>query len=168
MSTDQVTAGITEKRPFLWYAQKCFFFCQKCVFFQKHPKYAKRLTFIWEKGIFSLHNFFLSWLEHGVQPEVSFLGPKIRFLARKSVFCYRTPNFVKGPFVSIGETVHFQSLDQFFDFLFLSYGRFRKRKRPTRQKVFPHPTVGAPSASNSPGALSAQALRARALRTRAG
>ena len=31
--------------------------------------------------------------------------------------------------------------------------------RPTRQKVFPHPTVGAPSASNSPSALSAQALR---------
>ena len=28
----------------------------------------------------------------------------------------------------------------------------------TRQKVFPLPTVGAPSASNSPSALSAQAL----------
>ena len=36
------------------------------------------------------------------------------------------------------------------------------------QKVFPHPTVRAPSASNSPSALSAQALRARALRARAG
>ena len=28
-----------------------------------------------------------------------------------------------------------------------------------RQKVFPHPTVGAPSASNSPSAISAQAQR---------
>ena len=34
----------------------------------------------------------------------------------------------------------------------------------TCQKVFPLPTVGAPSASNSPSALSAQALRARTLR----
>ena len=32
--------------------------------------------------------------------------------------------------------------------------------RPTRQKVFPHPTVGAPSASNSPSALSVRAPRA--------
>ena len=32
-----------------------------------------------------------------------------------------------------------------------------------RQKVFPLPTVGAPTASNSPSALSAHALRARAL-----
>ena len=36
---------------------------------------------------------------------------------------------------------------------------FVRGTRPTRRKVFPHPTVGAPSASNSPRALSAQALR---------
>ena len=33
------------------------------------------------------------------------------------------------------------------------------RQKATYEKVFPLPTVGAPSASNSPSALSAQALR---------
>ena len=33
----------------------------------------------------------------------------------------------------------------------------KEKKRLTRQKVFPLPTVGAPSASNSPSALSARA-----------
>ena len=47
-------------------------------------------------------------------------------------------------------------------------GVFVKKIRLTRQKVFPLPTVGAPSASNSPSALSAQALRARPIRARAG
>ena len=47
---------------------------------------------------------------------------------------------------------------------FPSYGRFRKETWPTRQKVFPFITVRALSASNSPSALSAQALWARALR----
>ena len=36
---------------------------------------------------------------------------------------------------------------------------FVKKNRPTRQKVFPHPTLGAPSASNSPSALSARERR---------
>ena len=56
-----------------------------------------------------------------------------------------TPNFVNGLFVALGKTVHFAPWDRFFDFSFM------------RQKVFPHPTVGAPSASNSPSALSARA-----------
>ena len=43
-----------------------------------------------------------------------------------------------------------------------------KEKVPTHQKVFPHPIAGAPSASNSPSALSAQAPRAPALCARAG
>ena len=47
--------------------------------------------------------------------------------------------------------------DQFFDFSFPSYGRFRKGDPQTRQKNLPHPTVGAPSASNSPDALCARA-----------
>ena len=51
---------------------------------------------------------------------------------------------------------------QFFDFSFLRYGCFCKKKRLTRKKVFPLPTVGTPSASNSSSALSAQALQARA------
>ena len=74
---------------------------------------------------------------------------------------------VKDPFVDLGETVHFPCWGQFFDFSFPSYGCFCKKKKtwPTRQKVFPLPTVRALSASNSPSALSAQAglLRANAL-----
>ena len=37
------------------------------------------------------------------------------------------------------------------------YGRFREGTRSRRQKVFPHPTVRAPSASKSPSALSTRA-----------
>ena len=43
----------------------------------------------------------------------------------------------------------------YYDFLFPSCARFREGTRPMPQKVFPHPTVRAPSASNSPSALSA-------------
>ena len=65
---------------------------------------------------------------------------------QKSVFCPNTPNFVNGPFVALVEPVHFAPWDRLFDFSFPRYGCFRKKKkRLTRQKVFPHPTVWAPS-----------------------
>ena len=70
-----------------------------------------------------------------------FLDQNFRILARKSVFCYRTPDFVNGPFVSLAKAVDLAPLDPFFDFSFPSYGRFREGNRPTRQKVFPHPTA---------------------------
>ena len=79
-----------------------------------------------------------------------------------------TPILVNGPFVAFGVTVHFPPWEQFFDFPFRSYSCLRKKIRLPCQKVFPLPTVGAQSASNSPSALSAQALRARALRAPAG
>ena len=47
--------------------------------------------------------------------------------------------------------------DLVYDFSFPSYARFREGTRSMPQKVFPHPTVRAPSASNSPSALSARA-----------
>ena len=75
-----------------------------------------------------------------VGPKISVFGPKI--------------------FVALGETVHFQPSERLSTFRFWVTVLFVKKKtRPTRQKVFPHPTVGAPSASNSPSALIAQALR---------
>ena len=40
------------------------------------------------------------------------------------------------------------------------FSRFPKENLSTHQKLFPYPTVMALSASNSPSALSAQALRA--------
>ena len=87
---------------------------------------------------------------------------KSRFLAKKSNFCHTSPILVNDPFVALGEAVHFPPWDRFFDFMFQSYSSFRKKFRLTCQKVFPLPTVGASSASNSPSALNAQTLRARA------
>ena len=57
-----------------------------------------------------------------------FLGPKFRFLVKKSNFCQTTPILVNGPFVALGETVHFPPWEQFFDLLFPSYSHFRKKK----------------------------------------
>ena len=48
-------------------------FGQKSVFIKKKNKFAKRLIFIWENGTFLSARL---WLEHGVQPEVVFFGPK--------------------------------------------------------------------------------------------
>ena len=89
-----------------------------------------------------------------VQKWLLFLGPKFRFLVQKSDFCHKNPILVND----LGMTVNFPPWERFFDFPFLSYNSFRKKIRLTRQKVFPLPTVGAPSASNSPSAVSAQAF----------
>ena len=81
-----------------------------------------------------------------------FLGPKSRVLSEKSNFCHTNPILVNGPYVALGETVHFPRWERFFDSSFPSYSCFckKKQKRLSCQKVFPLPTVGAPSASNSP------------------
>ena len=138
---------------------------------KKHPKFLQRVIFILEKGTFFFEQLFpvvaRTWLEY--RSVCFFLGPKSRFFAEKSYFCQMTPILVIGLFVALGETVHFPPWERFFYILFPRYGRFCKQKNwSTRQKVFPLPTVRAPSASNSPSALSAQALQAHALRTRAG
>ena len=52
-------------------------------------------------------------------PKMAWFWP---FLARKSVFCHRTPNFVNGPFVTLYETVDLAPLDRFLNFSFPSYG----------------------------------------------
>merc|ERR1719494_144483 len=70
---------------------------------------------------------------------------------------HTTPILVDDPFLALGMTVNFPPWKPFFDFPFRSYSCFRKKIRLTRQKVFPPPTVGVPSASNSPSALSARA-----------
>ena len=90
-----------------------------------------------------------------------FLGPIFRFLVQN--FCHTTPILVDDPFLALGMTIIFPPWERFFDFPFRSYSCFRKKIRLTCQKLFPLPTVGAPSASNSPSALSAQALRSRGL-----
>merc|ERR1712115_770253 len=87
-----------------------------------------------------------TWLES--KSERLFLGPKFRFLVQKSEFCHTTPILVNDPFLALGMTVNFRPWERFFDLPFRSYSCFRKKIRLTCQKVFPHPTVGAPSASN--------------------
>ena len=54
------------------------------------------------------------------------------------------------PFVALAKAVDLAPSDRFFDFSFLSYGRFREGDPPTQQKVLPHPTVAALTDSNSP------------------
>ena len=115
---------------------------------------------IWAKGPFFFEQLFSvvarTWLEY--KSECLFFGPKFQFLAQKSDFCHTTPIFVDDPFLALDMTVNFPPWKRFFDFPFRSYSCFRKKIRLTAQKVFPPPTVGAPSASNSPSALSARAL----------
>ena len=138
MTTNLVPARITEKRPFLCLAEKRFL--AKNLFFsasKNHPKFAKRhyLDIYLGKGNFFVYTTLPG---HGVQLKLyAFLGPKT---LKTLVFCHRTPNFVKGPFGALGEMVHFAPWDLYFDFLFPSYGRFRKKKTQTHQKVLPHPT----------------------------
>ena len=94
-----------------------------------------------------------------------FLAPKIRNSARKSVFSYGNLFFCTESRIAQVVTQILRPTDLVYDFSFPSYARFREGTRPMPQKVFPHPTVRAPSASNNPSALSAQA---HALRARAG
>ena len=46
-------------------------------------------------------------------------GPKIRF-------CYRTPDFVNGPFVALDDIFDLAPLDRFLNFSFPSYGCYRE------------------------------------------
>ena len=127
MTTDLIRTGITEKQPFLRSAEKCFYWQKTRFAQQKHPQFLKRLIFILEKGIFFFEQLFplviRTWLES--RGECLFLGPKSWFLANKSDFCHTSPILVNSPFVALGEIGHFPPWDQFFNFWFPSYGRFR-------------------------------------------
>ena len=95
-------------------------------------------------------NFFVytTLPDHGVQPKLYvFFGSEN---SENSCFFAIGPQILAGPFGALGEMVHFAPWDLSFDFLFPSYGRFRKKKTQTHQKVLPQPTDGVPSTSNSP------------------
>ena len=116
MTTDLVPARNTEKRPFLRSAEKVFF-GQKCVFPKKNSQNLLKDWFsFWKWVLFCSYNYSRSWPEEGVQPEVFFLAWNIVFLplAQKSDFCHTTPKFDNGPFVALGDMVHFQPSEQFF------------------------------------------------------
>merc|ERR1711873_58109 len=128
-----------------------------------YPKKSPKMTFspliIWEKATFFFEQLFSvvarTWLE--LKSDSLFSSPKFQFLAKKSDFCHTTPILVDDPFLALDMTINFPPWKPFFDFPFRSYSCFRKKIRLTAQKVFPPPTVGAPSASNSPSPLSARA-----------
>ena len=90
------------------------------------------------------------------------------FSSKNPIFCHTTPILVNDPFLALRMTVNFPPWKQFLTFRSGVTAVSVKKIRLTCQKVFPLPTMGASSASKSPSALSAQALRARVLCARAG
>ena len=80
-------------------------------------------------------------------------GPKISILAKKSDIFHTTQILVNDPFVALRETVHFLLGNDFSTFRSRVTAVFVKKTWLNRPKVFPLPTVGAPSSSNSPSAL---------------
>ena len=90
------------------------------------------------------------------------------FWPQKSAFRPENPFFRMGPrffgkvaLVILGVGSVLAPSDLLCDFSFPSYARFRGGNPADAPKSLTPPTVGAPSASNSPSALSAQALRAQ-------
>jgi hypothetical protein len=71
----------------------------------KHPQNGYSPLIIWEKGTFSFGQHCPvvagTWLE---SKSGTFFWQNFRSSARKSVFCYRTPDFVNGPFVALGDS----------------------------------------------------------------
>ena len=65
-----------------------------------------------------------TWL--GLRSALFFFGQNFRILARKSVFCYRTPDFVNGPFLALGDSFDLAPSDPFLNFSFPSYVNFRE------------------------------------------
>jgi len=112
---------------------------------------------IWGKATFLLtmvldHNY--NTVSH---KKCSFLAPKVRILVQKSVFLLWDPDFcqrgVPGPHCCCC----FGTYGSNFRLFVSEYHPFHEGTRPTWQKVYLHPSVGAPSDSYSPSALSTRA-----------
>ena len=151
MTTNLVRAGNTGETAVFTFIRKVFFWLKM----HFNPKFLKRL----KRQLFSVDNFFPvvagTWLG---ERRVCFFGPEISVYGRKIQFLPHDPNFGQSTVCSPWRDRSFPTSGAIFDFLFSSYSPFCKKKTwLMRQKVFPLPTVRAPSASNSPSALSAQA-----------
>ena len=124
---------------------------QKCPYLAKNVSFGPNLAVFWPK-IYFLGGWSksLSILISGNQwdtfsvlktltdaAQIGRLGQKcaiLDILGQKSEICHTTPLLVDGPFVALGETVHFPPWEQFFDFSFSSYGCFLKKKLGRRLK----------------------------------
>ena len=68
-------------------------------------------------------------------------------MTQKSVFCYRTPDFVNGPFVALDHIFDLAPSDRFLNFSFPSYGVSPSGLRPENLHFFtlhpynPYPEV---------------------------
>ena len=84
------------------------------------------ICWIWAKATFFFEQLFpvvaRTWLES--KSGTSFLGPKFRFLAKKSDFCHMTPILVNGQ-LALGETFHNPPWERLFNFLLWGYSSFR-------------------------------------------
>ena len=72
----------------------------------------------------------------GPQAPGAVFWPPGRILARKSVFCYRTPDFVDGPFVALDDIFDLAPSDRFLKFSFPSYGVSPSGLRPKNLHFF--------------------------------
>ena len=86
-----------------------------------------------------------------------------RILARKSVFCYRTPDFVDGPFVALDHIFDLAPSDRFLNFSFPSYGVSPSGLRPKNLHFFTlhpyNPNFLGSDGSESMGSLLPHILR---------
>ena len=57
-------------------------------------------------------------------------------MTQKSVFCYRTPDFVNGPFVALDHIFDLAPSDRFLNFSFPSYGVSPSGLRPKNLHFF--------------------------------
>ena len=81
-----------------------------------------------------------TWL--GVKSVTFFFGQNFRILARKSVFCYRTPDFVNGPFVALDDIFDLAPSDRFLNFLNQESYRVPKKSGPRKKGFWPFSLAG--------------------------
>ena len=90
---------------------------------------------IWAKATFFFEQLFpvvaRTWL--GYKSGTYFLGPKFRFLAKKSDFCHTTPILVDDPFLALDMTVNFPPWKRFFDFPFRMF-LLKKNNEPDEMR----------------------------------
>ena len=130
-----MTQNDNKSGPGRKYGERAVFtFVQKVFFWLKmhfNPEFLKRLIFIWEKATFFCGQIFLvvagTWLG---ERRVCFFGPEISVYGQKIQFLPHDPNFGQPTVCSSWRERSFPTSRAIFDFLFPSYSRFCKKKKP--------------------------------------